>query len=112
VIVRLSAPSRQDIVRILDHSEREFGTEARFRYSRLITAALRDLQKSDHPFGSKLADTDPGDIHLYHLRNARQRSGAVTVLSPRHFIVYRHVDERLTQILRILHDSMDIAAHL
>lgn len=34
------------------------------------------------------------------------------VQSPRHFIVYRVVSRELVVILRVLHDSMDLARHL
>lgn len=47
--------------------------------------------------------------HLFHLRHARTRGVAPS--KPRHIIVFTYDDRTLT-VLRVLHDSMDIAQHV
>jgi toxin ParE1/3/4 len=52
-------------------------------------------------------------IYLYHLSHSRFRAETPTgiVQRPRHFIAYRFDADRL-EILRILHDTMDLPEHL
>ena len=51
-------------------------------------------------------------LRLYHIRNSRRRAPASQrVGNPRHYIVFR-ADENWLDILRVLHDAMDVLAHV
>jgi plasmid stabilization system protein ParE len=52
---------------------------------------------------------DISGLHLFHLRHARTRG--VSPKQARHIIVFIYDDATLT-ILRVLHDSMDIAQQI
>lgn len=49
-------------------------------------------------------------MRLYHLRHCRKRAEleGLVVKLPRHFILYRSASIGRIQIIRVLHDSMDI----
>ncbi len=111
-ILNITAPARRDITAIDRYTQKNFGEAAADRYDMLIRQALRDIR--DEP-------TRPGvrgrpnilhpDFRLYHLSSSRDRVKGHPVKEPRHFIVFR---ERagVIEILRILHDSRDLAQHL
>ena len=102
--VRLSQPDERDFLAILDWTAEQFGwRQASVHRQTLITAlsALSDdpLVPDSHPRD----DIQPG---LRSLHVARRGGRA------RHLILYRISDQRTVDILRILHESMDIGRHV
>ncbi len=85
--------ARADISDILKTSSRMFGPRARRNYKALIDRALNRLYENPQSAGVQHHDDLPG-ISL-----SKQA---------RHIIVFTYDDTTLT-ILRVLHDSMDIA---
>jgi toxin ParE1/3/4 len=61
--------------------------------------------------GAKTRSGLPAGILVYHLAARRERATGVKVKEPRHFLVYR-VTRHAVQIIRVLHDSRDLARHL
>ena len=54
----------------------------------------------------------PQGIYTYHLASSREHVRAAGgVKTPRHFLLYRAAAARV-EVLRILHDSCDLAQHL
>lgn len=110
-IVAITAPAERDLQNILQWSETEFGSAAADRYVVLIAQALTDVAKNPDRPGARLRqDLLPG-IHTYHLAFSRDHIHENRVKSPRHFLVYRVVMDRI-EILRILHDSRDLDRHI
>ncbi|QQP91039.1 type II toxin-antitoxin system RelE/ParE family toxin [Skermanella sp. TT6] len=77
------------------------------QYSRTLGASLKDLSEGPDVVGVRVRDDiSPG---LYSLHVARKgRKG-------RHIVLYRASvsgEEAFVDVLRILHDSMDIMTHL
>ena len=109
--VRLTAPADRDFLDIMNWSAAQFGDTAADRYEALIGQALIDL--GDDPFnpGAKQRPELPGDMYVYHLASSRERVAGERVKTPRHFLVYRVADSHV-DVLRILHDSRDLARHL
>lgn len=97
--------ARADISDILKTSSRMFGPRARRSYKALIDRALNRLYENPQSAGVQHHDDLPG-ISLFHLRHARTHGAAPK--HARHIIVFTYDDTTLT-ILRVLHDSMDIA---
>ena len=102
--VRLSEAADRDFAAILQWTLVEFGRRQASVYRRTLIAALTDL--SNDPY---LPDSHPRDeIHvgLRSLHVARKgRRG-------RHFVLYRIVDDVTIDIVRILHDAMDLGRHV
>lgn len=92
-------------------SLRNFGRPASIRYKELMSEAIRQVAQNPERHGSRAFEKG---VRLYHLRHATKDAsvGGVSVRKPRHFIVYRMIDSRTLQIVRILYDAMDLERHL
>lgn len=98
-----------DFDEIVRTSAEAFGETAAHRYRLLIQQAFADvLARPDRPEAPGV----PGDLRFYPIRHSRLRVPVPDrVGQPRHVLVYRHDAERL-EIVRILHDRMDIPGAL
>jgi toxin ParE1/3/4 len=110
--LQLSTLAEQDIEDILAHSEAEFGESARLRYEALLDAALRALLANPKGPGVRSREELGPGICSYHLRFARDRVRRGRVRTPRHFLIFKVVASVTLQVGRILHDAMELAAHL
>ena len=108
---RLSKEAEADLEELLAWSEAQFGQGAAMRYAELIAQALQDLASDPfRPNARNLSALQPS-LFSYHLAQSRNRVPGARVRTPRHFILYRALDQTL-DVVRILHDSRDIARHL
>ena len=98
--------ARADIRNLLESSRRQFGAQAQHRYKALIDRAILLLCENPLRPGARQRADLPDGVHLFHLRHARERGQ--TPKQPRHFIAFTF-DERTLTILRVLHETMDIA---
>ena len=101
----------QDVAAIQDWTLTKFGEPSSLKYDRLMEAALADLLAEPTRLGVRLHPAMPQGIFVYHLRFSRRKPATAGVEKPRHFFVFR-VDEDILTVLRVLHDSMDLAAHV
>jgi toxin ParE1/3/4 len=102
--VRLSEPAEHDYVAILQWTAEQFGRRQASVYRETLIGALIAL--ADDPFAPDShprEDIQPSLRSLHVARN--QRRG-------RHLILYRLAGQRTIDILRILHDSMDVGRHI
>ncbi|MBK7002288.1 MAG: type II toxin-antitoxin system RelE/ParE family toxin [Rhodoferax sp.] len=106
-IVRKGAAANADFKSIVRWTAARFGHAQARVYAKTIDAALQELSAGPDIIGSKaLGDFAPG---IYMLHVARKgRAG-------RHFVVFRahcSQDQNVIDVLRLLHDSMDLTRHL
>lgn len=105
--VRVSAAAQADIEDALRRTFDHFGELQLRVYSETLSSALQALSVGPGAVGAK-ARSDIGS-GLYSLHVARKhRKG-------RHFIVFhigRDKDSEVIDVLRVLHDSMDLIRHL
>ena len=101
----------QDVAAIQDWTSAKFGELTSLRYDSLMEAALGDLLAEPTRLGVRHHPAMPQDIFVYNLRFSRRKPAAAGVEKPRHFFVFR-LDEDALTVLRVLHDSMDLAAHV
>ncbi len=75
--------------------------------------SVREIGKVPDLIGARRFEEFRPSAWIYHLRHSRKRAAVdgVVVKSPRHFVIYLEEPEAV-QILRLLHDSMDIEAQL
>ena len=103
---------------LLAWSEERFGVAARERYQDLLARALMDIAGDVARPGVRIRPELGLNVFSYHLffsrEGATRRSGhaKVKVLRPRHFLVGRIAEPGLVDILRVLHDSMEVSLHL
>ena len=112
--VRLSATAQEDIVQILAYTDERFGDIARRRYQVLIATGLRDIAFEPERVGSAARPELGAMVRSYHLRHSRPRARTQDglVRQPRHLLLYRAMRADLIGIGRVLHDGMDIEAHV
>jgi toxin ParE1/3/4 len=111
---RLSAAAQEDIARILSYTEYQFGKGARARHAALLVAGLRDIAADPERVGSTSRPELGLAVRSYHLRHSRDRASTPdgSVRRPRHLLLYRTIQTDLIGIGRVLHDSMEVEAHL
>jgi len=102
---------RHDIQEIVAWSEEQFGALAADRYGLLIRQALRDVLEKPTRSGAKARPDLAPHAYVYHLMFSRERVAGERVKAPRHFVLYRHIDEKV-EFARLLHDSRDLARHV
>lgn len=111
---RISNAARTDIVDILRLSQAQFGDQARRRYQALILAALQAIADTPYRIGSHDRDELAPGLRSYHLIYSRQQAKLLhgVVKSPRHIVFYRVGDGDVIEIVRLLHDAMEVQLHL
>jgi toxin ParE1/3/4 len=112
VRVRLSPEAEADLLDILQWSEERFGPGAAARYAELVIQALRDLEADAGRPGARQRDELPPEVYSYHLAGSRDRVAGDRVRTPRHFILFQLRNDAVLDVLRILHDSRDLARHI
>jgi toxin ParE1/3/4 len=102
--VRLTHQAEQDVEDILTWTEERFGSQQAEIYTEVLTLALEALVEGTDVMGvTKRDDILPG-IHVLHVARYGKRG--------RHYLVFQAREGCHIEVLRILHDSMDLARHL
>lgn len=105
--VRLTAAAEADFEQILRWTVDQFGeTQARI-YAETIAAAVTDLAAGPTAVGARMRDDILKGIFTLHVAR-KGRKG-------RHFLMFRLgrvSDREVIEVLRVLHDAMDLPRHL
>jgi toxin ParE1/3/4 len=105
--IRLAAAAEADIAGILSWTAERFGEQQARVYGKTIAAALEELSAGPNiPGALSREDIDNG---LFTLHVARHRRKG------RHFILFRvgrDHDAQVVEVLRVLHDAMDLPRHV
>jgi toxin ParE1/3/4 len=102
--IRLASRAEQDFFEIVQGTADTFGPQQAAVYAETLSLAIGVLAKGPEIFGTKRRDEIGHGILTLHV--ARQgRKG-------RHFVVFRISGATTIDVLRLLHDSMDLARHL
>ena len=105
--IRLTAIAEDDYRHILRWTAEEFGARQAYVYAETISAALEELSAGPNVLGARSrSDIANGLFTLHVARHGRKG---------RHFVIFRiGQDERgeVIEVLRLLHDSMDLPTHL
>ena len=102
--VRLGRRAELDYVDALDWTAKSFGKSQAATYAETISQALQALKDGPEIPGSKRRDEIHPGIWALHIARSGRKG--------RHFIVFRVSEERAIDVLRLLHDSMDLTRHL
>jgi toxin ParE1/3/4 len=110
---RISNAARADIVDILRLSQTQFGDHARQRYQALIFTVLHALAGTPYRIGSHDRDELAPGLSSYHLIHSRQQANPHgTVKSPRHIVFYGVANGDVIEVVRLLHDAMEVEVQL
>lgn len=110
--LRLSLAAREDILDVLRYTESRFGSAARIRYQSLLFAAFTSLAQEPVRIGSKAREELAAGLRSLHLSHCRNETGAARMARPRHIIFYRQGNDLAVEIVRVLHEAMDLERHL
>lgn len=106
--VRLTSAAVADLVQIVRWTEQRFGSRQAEIYKAVVEAAFQDLAEGGPGGpGTRRRDDIRFGISTLHVRRPR-RGG-------RHFVVFRVVHGaagEAIEVLRVLHDAMDLPRHL
>lgn len=102
--LRLSQRAKLDIVQILEWTRDHFGDNQVAIYGALVNSALREIEQN--PLHARSRSRVDLQQHIRTFAIARKGKNA------RHLIVHRADGGFEIQVLRVLHESMDIVQHL
>ena len=102
--VRLSRDAETDFAEILIYTHDTFGDSQVRTYQGVLTDTLTTLSEGPTVLGSVVLDDILPNLRSLHVARRGRRG--------RHFILYRAADGQTIEVLRILHDAMDIARHI
>lgn len=102
--IRLTDQAEHDLVDIVRWTAQNFGARQAEYYAEPITLAIEALNDGPQILGSKARDEIALGVRtLYVARNGRKG---------RHFVVFKVSDADVLEVLRLLHDSMQLTRHL
>jgi toxin ParE1/3/4 len=102
--VRLSSDAAEDFAGIIQWTRENFGVRQARTYAATLENAMDALHAGPSILGAKQRDDLGSSIRTLHVaRNGRKG---------RHFIVFRIGGDQIIDVLRLLHDSMELANHL
>lgn len=105
----ISPTATNDIHGLLERSLQDFGIDAASRYKMLINQAIADVVENPVRPGCHRLQLGNRVSTTYHLRHSRLHVSRASeqVRRPRHFLLFRILDDGVIEISRVLHDRMD-----
>lgn len=105
--VFLTAAAETDFEQVVGWSLRQFGVNQARVYAETLTVAIEALAEGPSVIGAKIRnDIGKGLMSLHVARLGRKG---------RHFVIFRvrrRAGKQVVEVLRLLHDSMDLARHV
>jgi len=102
--VRLGRQAERDYADIVQWTANTFGAGQAETYAQTIAIAIQALMEGPDIPGSRLRDEIEPGIRTLHVARQGHRG--------RHFVVFRIAGDQRIDVLRLLHDSMDLARHV
>lgn len=103
--VRLVAVSERDYLEVIKRSAQDFGPLQAEVYAQTLEMALDALrEKGPMTIGVKEREEIGSGIFTLHAAKSKRKAS--------HFLVFRFLETRTIEVLRILHDRMDLARHI
>jgi toxin ParE1/3/4 len=102
--VRLGAAAEVDFANILKWTTENFGARQSRVYRDTLVQAIGELAEGPDVAGSKARDEIMAGIRTLHVAR-RGRRGS-------HFLMYRAAPNSTIEVVRILHDRMDLRRHV
>lgn len=109
---RITHDARADIVDALGYTQVQFGAEARRRYQSLILTAFGSIAEQPERIGSLARDELAEGIRSLHLIYCRGKAAGGRIARPRHVVFYRLGADQVVEIVRLLHEAMEVKRHL
>jgi toxin ParE1/3/4 len=101
--IRVGTEAEHDFARILKYTNDTFGRRQADVYKATLLEALSALDAGPDVLGSIAREEIRPNLRTHVARRGRRG---------RHFIMYRAAQDHVIEVVRILHDAMDLARHL
>ena len=102
--VRLSQAAEEDFLAILAWTATHFGDMQAQKYAEVLTLSITALHKGPDVIGAKTLEVISHGLKNLHVARMGSKGS--------HFVVFRAASENTIDVLRVLHESMDLARHL
>jgi|SRR5271163_1791954 len=102
--VRLGAAAELDFANIVKWTTENFGARQSRVYRNMLVQAIGELADGPDVAGAKARDEIMPALCTVHVARHGRRGS--------HFLMYRAVPKMTIEIVRVLHDSMDLQRHL
>jgi toxin ParE1/3/4 len=102
--VRLSQAAEDDFLAIVAWTATHFGNVQAQKYAEVLTLSITALHKGPNVIGAKTLDNIGQGLKSLHVARMGRKGS--------HFVVFRAATENIIDVLRMLHESMDLARHL
>jgi len=102
--VRLGAAAEVDFANIVKWTAENFGPRQSRAYRDILVQAISELAYGPNVAGSKVRDEIMAGLRTLHVARRRRRAS--------HFLMYRTAPNSTIEIVRILHDRMDLRRHI
>ncbi len=102
--IRLTEAAQRDFSDIIDWTADRFGQHQARRYGDAINVAIGNLVHGPHAAGSCVEDDLPAGLRVLPIARRGVRA--------RHVLIFRTTGDSLIEIIRILHQAMDMAKRI
>lgn len=102
--VRLSIPAERDFADVVTYTTEHFGVRQSRIYEATLRKAFAALVAGPEVRGSVSREDLGAGLRTLHIARRGQRG--------RHLLVYREEPKQRIEVLRILHDAMDLGQHV
>jgi len=102
--VRLTQQAETDFFEISRWTAENFGALQAESYVQTVMLAIEALNGGPEVLGTRARDEIAKGVRTLHVAR-KGRKG-------RHFVVFRAAEGQIVEVLRLLHDSMDLARHV
>jgi toxin ParE1/3/4 len=102
--VRLAEQAELDLLNITRWTVENFSDHQAEIYAKTLSLAIEALHDGPEVLGATARDDLGLGIRTCHVAHQGRKG--------RHFVVFRTAPEQTIEVLRLLHDSMDLARHL
>lgn len=105
----ISTPAQSDILSALKQRD----VQSRRRYQHLLLTALEDITVAPFRIGSSFRDDIAPGVRSFHLAHSCKRAATPegAIQDPEHVIFYRIADGQVIDVIRLVHDSMELRLH-
>jgi toxin ParE1/3/4 len=110
--VRLGAAAELDFANILKWTAENFGPRQSRVYRDTLVQAIGELADGPDAAGSKARDDIMAGLRTLHIARRSRRDIARRSRRGSHFLMYRAAPNSTIEIVRILHDRMDLQRHV
>jgi toxin ParE1/3/4 len=102
--IRLGTAAELDFANILKWTTENFGARQARLYRDILARAIGELADGPEVAGARRRDEIMQGLRTLHVARHGRRG--------RHFLLYRAAPGRIIEIVRILHDAIDMQRHL